>query len=124
LNFYTEWYWKSNLHNVFHFLALRLDAHAQWEIRQYAAKMGEIVKTVVPVAYKAFEDFTLNAARLSEKEQVAISKMLSGSTLSDACAFAGLELLRADGKPVKSGEGPEFVEKLDRINARASGFGK
>lgn len=56
---YTEWYWKIDLRNLFNFLKLRLDEHAQEEIRMYGLAMERIVKEVVPVAYKAFEDFIL-----------------------------------------------------------------
>ncbi|MCL4372006.1 FAD-dependent thymidylate synthase [Candidatus Marsarchaeota archaeon] len=123
LNFYTEWYWKSNLHNTFHFLSLRLDPHAQWEIRQYAVKMGEIVKSVVPVAYAAFEDFTLNGVRLSSKEQAAVGMILKGSSVEEACSSAKLMLRKEDGKPVKTGEGPEFIEKLAKITEKAKSLG-
>ncbi len=54
LSLYTEWYWKNDLHNTLHILKLRMDAHAQYEIRVYAEKMGEILKTVVPHTWKAF----------------------------------------------------------------------
>ncbi|MCK5833706.1 FAD-dependent thymidylate synthase [bacterium] len=59
LNTYTEWYWQMDLHNLFHFLKLRLDIHAQWEIRQYAKIIASIVEQVVPISYKAFEDYSL-----------------------------------------------------------------
>ncbi len=115
VNIYTEWYWKSNLHNIFHFLTLRLDPHAQWETRQYAARIGDIVKVVAPIAYGAFEDFTLNSIKLSSKEQAAIKSILNGSSIEAACASSKLLLRKEDGKPVKSGEGPEFLAKLERI---------
>ena len=59
LGIYTEWYWQMDLHNLFHFLKLRLDEHAQWEIRQYAKVIADIVERVVPVSFEAFRDFVL-----------------------------------------------------------------
>ncbi|MGB7322296.1 MAG: FAD-dependent thymidylate synthase, partial [Albidovulum sp.] len=66
-NVYTQWYWKVDLHNLFHFLRLRADAHAQYEIRVYAEKMCEIVRDWVPLSYGAFEDYRLGGATLSGK---------------------------------------------------------
>lgn len=68
-NLYTQWYWKCDLHNIFHFLGLRMDAHAQFEIRQYANAIAEIVKDSFPIAYKAYEDYELNAVQLSAPEK-------------------------------------------------------
>ena len=115
LSAYTEWYWKIDLHNLLHFLALRLDPHAQEEIRRYAAVMAEMVRLVTPVAYEAFQDYTLEGLTLSRAEQEAVGQMLGGSDPSAACAAAGLELLKSDGTPRLTGEGPEFLEKLARI---------
>ena len=65
LSLYTEWYWQIDLHNLFHFLKLRLDAHAQWEIREYARVMAEITKAVAPMAYAAFETYELKQVKFS-----------------------------------------------------------
>lgn len=78
LSLYTEWYWQIDLHNLFHFLELRRELHAQWEIRQYADRMAEITKAVAPVAYEAFEDFVLHGARFSKREIEVIRDMLDG----------------------------------------------
>jgi len=59
LNIYTEWYWQMDLHNLFHFLKLRLDSHAQWEIRQYAKAIAVIVEKICPISYEAFSDYIL-----------------------------------------------------------------
>ncbi len=115
LAYYTQWYWKINLHNLFHFLSLRLDAHAQEEIRRYAAEIAQIVRVVTPVAYEAFEEFTLEGMSLSRREQRAVRKLLDGETPEAACASAGLPLKREDGRPMASGEGVEFLEKLERL---------
>jgi len=69
INLYTEWYWKNDLHNIFHFLRLRMDKHAQYEIRVFADAMASFVKKVVPVAYEAFEDYILNGISFSKLEK-------------------------------------------------------
>ncbi|HEV2520337.1 MAG TPA: FAD-dependent thymidylate synthase [Thermoplasmata archaeon] len=117
LAYYTEWYWKVNLWNLFHFLSLRLDPHAQEEIRRYAAAMADVARAVCPVAYEAFEDYALEGLSLSRRERVAVRALLEGADPPSACRTAGLSLTREDGSPRKSGEGVEFVAKLERIRA-------
>lgn len=75
-NIYTQWYWKVDLHNLFHFLRLRADPHAQLEIRAYAEAICQIVKAWVPLAYEAFEDYRLNAVSFSAQEMLFLRKML------------------------------------------------
>lgn len=72
LSLYTEFYWKQDLHNLFHFLKLRLAPEAQWEIRQYAQAIAEIVKARVPLAWAAFEEHVLHGASLSRTEVLAL----------------------------------------------------
>jgi thymidylate synthase (FAD) len=115
LAYYTQWYWKMDLWNLLHFLSLRLDAHTQEETRRYAAEIAKSVQAVCPVAYEAFEDFVLGSVSLSRKERLAIRSLLDGATPEKACADAGLPLTREDGKPMTTGEGVEFLEKLERI---------
>jgi thymidylate synthase (FAD) len=81
LNFYTQWYWKTDLHNLFHFLSLRADPHAQYEIRTYADAMLETVKRWVPLAYQAFIDYRMNAATISAKGLDVIRRMLAGEAI-------------------------------------------
>jgi thymidylate synthase (FAD) len=119
LAYYTQWYWKIDLHNLFHFLSLRLDPQTQEETRLYAAEIAKIVRAVCPVAYEAFEDFALGSTSFSRKEQRALAALLNGATPEAACAAADLPLVREDGRPLTSGEGVEFLEKLERL--RASG---
>ncbi len=76
LSLYTQWYWKIDLHNLFHFLKLRMDKHAQYEIRVYAEKMAEIVKVIVPMAYEAFEDYVLKSITFSKNELTLLKKYL------------------------------------------------
>jgi thymidylate synthase (FAD) len=105
LSTYTEAYWKIDLHNLFHFLSLRMDSHAQQEIRVYANAMAEIVRDAFPTAYQAFEDYRLNALPLSRLEievirnarwplaeveaRAAIENLISGKRESEEC-FAKL----------------------------------
>jgi len=81
-NIYTQWYWKVDLHNLFHFLRLRADSHAQYEIRVYAEKMCEIVKDWVPAAYGAFEDYRLGGANVSDKGLDCLRRMLAGEEVT------------------------------------------
>lgn len=80
-NVYTQWYWKVDLHNLFHFLALRADSHAQYEIRVYAEAMCELAKAWVPAAYEAFEDYRLGGAALSRNGVAALRRMLAGEEM-------------------------------------------
>lgn len=82
-NIYTQWYWKVNLRNLLHFLSLRADPHAQWEIRQYAQIILEdIVARWVPVTYEAFLDYQIYGARFSRMELDSILEMIAGRTPS------------------------------------------
>lgn len=77
-NLYTQVYWKQDLHNLFHMLRLRLDWHAQAEIRAYAEVMADITRRVAPMCYEAFEDHQLHARRFSGTEMDALRRMLAG----------------------------------------------
>ena len=81
-NIYTQWYWKVDLHNLFHFLRLRADAHAQYEIRVYAEEMCKIVADWVPFAYKAFEDYRLGAVTFSAQMVETLQRMLKGEDVT------------------------------------------
>ncbi|PZO66703.1 MAG: FAD-dependent thymidylate synthase [Paracoccus denitrificans] len=95
-NVYTQWYWKSDLHNLFHFLRLRADAHAQYEIRVYAEVMAQIVKDWVPAAYAAFEDYRMGGVQLSAKGVEALKRRLTG------------EVVTAENSGMSKGEWREF----------------
>ena len=85
LNVYTQWYWKIDLHNLFHFLLLRADPHAQYEIRAYAETILErVVRPWVPMAHRAFADYALGGARLSAGALAVVKRMLSGEDVSQA----------------------------------------
>jgi thymidylate synthase (FAD) len=78
LSLYTQWYWQIDLHNLFHFLRLRLDWHAQYEIRAYGDVMAGMAKAVAPLAYKAFENHVLHGVRLSRAEARAVRDLIAG----------------------------------------------
>ena len=82
LNTYTQWYWKIDLNNLLHFLALRADDHAQYEIRVYADAMLDIVRKWVPLTYEAFEDYRIGGTELSAKEVNLMRKLLKGEKVS------------------------------------------
>ena len=81
LNTYTQWYWKIDLNNLLHFLKLRADAHAQFEIRVYADIILDIVKKWVPITYEAFEDYRVGGTQLSAKEILILKKIIKGETV-------------------------------------------
>ena len=84
INYYTQWYWKTDLHNLMHFVRLRADSHAQFEIRAYAKKILDIIKLWVPYTYEAFENHQLNAVKLSANAKAVIRKMIAGEKVSQA----------------------------------------
>ena len=73
---YTQWYWKVDLHNLLHFLTLRVDPHAQWEIRAYGEVMAGIVKRVAPLSYEAWVDYDLTGQPLSRGEREALARLI------------------------------------------------
>ena len=101
---YTEFYWKINLHNLMHYLELRMEAGAQEEIRDYATAIYDLVKDKVPIVMKAFMDFRVNAVRLTGPE-VEMLKMFGEQMAMDP-----------DTRYLKSpGENREFIEKLKKL---------
>lgn len=86
LSTYTEAYWKVDLHNLLHFLALRMDDHAQWEIRQYATTIGEqVVKPLFPIAWEAFQDYRRNAMFLTRLDVEVIQRLQKHAESNRLC---------------------------------------
>lgn len=112
VNFYTQWYWKIDLHNLLHFFRLRTDSHAQWEIRQYAEAMAKIVSDAVPIAWEAFEDYSLGALSLSGPEQKILQEILNiqGIVLSEADLNTIIGTLVTNKR-----EKAEMVEKFKKL---------
>ena len=106
LSLYTEWYWKIDLHNLFHFLRLRMDVHAQKEFREYAKVIAEIVKTVCPTSYEAFMDYSVNSVQFSAVELRAIQDRLADISLNQE------ELVK---RGLSRREAAEFLDKLRKI---------
>ena len=82
LNIYTQWYWKVDLHNLLHFLSLRADPHAQYEIRVYAEAMLDMTRRWLPIACEAFEDYAVGGAHLSRSGIDIVRRMLAGEDVA------------------------------------------
>jgi thymidylate synthase (FAD) len=78
VNYYTQWYWKVDVHNLLHFLSLRMDSHAQYEIRVYADAIVEMLKAWMPITYEAFSDYRMGSQHFSREEMGLLCKMLQG----------------------------------------------
>ena len=102
LNTYTQWYWKTDLHNLLHFLSLRADAHAQYEIRAYAEPMLDILKSWVPITHAAFLDYRMGAVTFSAGMVAVLRRMLAG------------EAVEQKGSGLSKREWSEMMETLGR----------
>jgi thymidylate synthase (FAD) len=106
---YSQMYWKANLHNIMHFLRLRADAHAQYEIRIYAEAMMDLITPIVPMAMKAFEDYQLHASHLSRMETEMVRAARNG--LLDITQDGQVEdFLKQNG--CSSREVAEFIKRF------------
>jgi thymidylate synthase (FAD) len=112
LSLYTEWYWQIDLHNLFHFLCLRMDDHAQYEIRVYAEAMAQCAKAVAPLAYEAFEEYVLGAVTFTRAESEALARMLEGRACClEGRALAMFELKLSKMRAAVAVEQPEELDK-------------
>jgi thymidylate synthase (FAD) len=100
LSTYTQWYWKTDLHNLFHFLRLRADPHAQFEIRAYAEAIGGLVEAWVPHAWEAFRDYRMGGETFSAPAMACLRRMLKG------------EAVTQESSGMSAGEWREFVAAL------------
>ncbi len=96
LSAYTQWYWQIDLHNLFHFIKLRMDKHAQFEIREYARVLAQTAKAVAPVAYEAFEEYDMYAVTLPRTIKERMIAQLEQSALSSPEAAELLKSLQED----------------------------
>jgi thymidylate synthase (FAD) len=115
---YTEMYWKLDLHNIFHFLNLRLDAHAQWEIQEYGKAMYELIKPVVPTATEAFEDYIRQQVTFSRMENNLLKDLLKSNLsakekFNSLVADLGSEDAVAKQYGLSKREWDEFKKKLN-----------
>ena len=113
LSSYTQWYWKIDLHNFLHFLKLRVDTHAQWEIQEYGRVMAGMLKRVAPLSYEAFIDYDVCGARLSRMELDALRRLVSveGDGLR-ANAGAGVDAAGLEALGLAKREARELLTKL------------
>lgn len=121
LSTYTEAYWKVDLHNLLHFLALRMDSHAQFEIREYARLIGEeIVSRWMPLTWQAFLDYRVNSLQLSAMESKLLALLNQGQAeeaRQQALEMEWIELLPGSTAAAKeSREAREFKDKLENLN--------
>lgn len=114
LSSYTEWYWKIDLHNLLHFLRLRLDPHAQYEIRVYAEAMAKIVKDAFPIIWGAFEDYKLNSLNVTKLEKEVIVKLLKKKKIK----FTEKEISKTaiDLGITNKRETAEMIEKINNLS--------
>lgn len=109
VNYFTEFYWKIDGHNLLHFLSLRMDNHAQFEIRQYANTMAEIVKVWIPFSWEAFVDYRYEAYTISRMEKEVLQALLS-----DVDETMLRTLLRAKGCAKR--EINDFLKVMEKID--------
>lgn len=112
LSTYTEWYWKIDLKNLLHFLKLRLDSHAQYEIRVYAEAIAQIVKELFPVTWKAFEDYQLKSIRFS-KQELAVLKLIDLEQIPELETL--MKVWETENGTINKLEVIEFKEKLNNL---------
>lgn len=117
LSLYTEWYWKIDLHNLLHFLHLRMDPHAQKEIRVFAEAMAVFVKKACPMTWEAFEEFALHASKLSRSERNLVAELLTEHKLWDELIKRRTVQLTEDGASASTTtrEIEELRENLTKI---------
>ncbi len=97
LSTYTQWYWKIDLHNLLHFLTLRVDPHAQWEIQAFARVMAGILKRVAPISYEAWVDYDLMGSAMSRGELEALSRLVEPSDDDGVQPRAGVQGVSREG---------------------------
>lgn len=120
LSTYTEAYWKIDLHNLLHFLYLRMDAHAQYEIRKYAEIMGnEIVAKWCPITWQAFLDYRVNASHFTRLETEILTAMVQGNTEKAILLAKSFNWLNESGEPKKNRERAEFEDKISDLGLKA-----
>lgn len=113
VSLYTEWYWQCDLHNLFHFLKLRMDPHAQYEIRVFAEAMAKCAKAVAPLAYEAFEEHILGSVTFTQAECRALLDRMSGKP--DGLEGRSLVIFEEKLAKMKAAQPIEHVEELKPV---------
>lgn len=123
LSTYTEAYWKIDLHNLLHFLALRMDAHAQYEIRKYAEVMGhEILAKWCPLTWEAFLDYRINSSNFTRLEMEIIQEIMKDSVEGSIVLAKSFGWIKEDGSIKRNREREEFEAKLTKLNIKIPWF--
>ncbi|MBK8999116.1 MAG: FAD-dependent thymidylate synthase [Myxococcales bacterium] len=112
LSTYTQWYWKIDLHNLQHFLKLRVDSHAQWEIQEYGRVMAGMLKKLAPHSYEAWIDYDVCGSRLSRMELEALRKLVSAKPDGLSATGASLDTPALEALGLSKREQAELIEKL------------
>ncbi len=126
LSLYTIYYWKMDLHNLLHFLKLRLDEHAQWEVRQYAKIIAGFVKELFPITWKAFEDYVLYSINFTQDElniihdvhYVFSDSLLNNPLDKDNQAIKDYILANAASRGLSKREANEFYINFTQLKNR------
>jgi len=115
---YTQWYWKIDLHNLLHFLSLRVDPRAQWEIQEFARAIAGMVKRVAPLSYEAWVDYDLESRPLTRAERIVLSKLVDASddglASRPSAAVSKKEMKESGLSPREIGELVEKIQAPDR----------
>jgi len=114
LSTYTQWYWKIDLHNLFHFLTLRVDPHAQWEIQQYGNVMAGMLKRVAPISYEAWIDYEVCGTHMSHGELEVLRDLLESDSdgVTSRAESKRLEMDELKAHGLSPREARELIEKL------------
>lgn len=120
VNLYTEWYWKNDLHNLLHFIGLRSDSHAQYEIQVFSDAMAESVKKVAPFAWEAYEDYAINGLRFSKIEQSILKENLPTRIVEDLLDDIAYKITATlhKNKPRNGDELFSLYQKQEGIDSR------
>jgi thymidylate synthase (FAD) len=126
LSIYTEWYWKIDMHNLMHFLCLRSDGHAQWEIQQFSNVKAAMMRMVAPITYEAWIDYKFQSHTFSRMEMVLLRRLIGTSMYSDANSTrvpthvqvnsGEITKVYAEAQGMTSREWESFMAAFDRIN--------
>ncbi len=114
LSTYTQWYWKIDLHNLLHFLTLRVDAHAQWEIQEFGRVMAGMLKRVAPLSYEAWIDYDVCGAHLSRMELDVLRSLVHAADGGVAAKSANLSHADLEARGLSGREIDEMLAVLDR----------
>jgi thymidylate synthase (FAD) len=114
LSTYTQWYWKIDLHNLLHFLSLRVDAHAQWEIQAFGRVMAGMLKRVAPLSYEAWIDYDVCGAHLSRMELDVLRDLVSENQEGLAGRSGQISRAQMEAKGMSGREVDEMLARLSR----------